>query len=152
MEWLRKYLIDAIAAAFLFALLVAVVVPWAIREPVISRDQSSPIGQNALQQYAAQPKKSDPISVAAVFGVRFAPPVSVTAPAPPRDETARWLTFLGYVAGENGTLKYFFKDSRTNEVLSLIPGRENDKGWKLVSIGEKSYVVRKNGTTYTVPR
>jgi hypothetical protein len=34
----------------------------------------------------------------------------------------------------------------------LAPGEDNGKGWKLVSVTEKSYVIQNKGTTYTIPR
>jgi hypothetical protein len=150
MEQLRKYLIDGIAGIILLALLVAVLLPWPLSEPVIAKDLPSPLARNILKTTAVTVKRNDPFTIAAVFGYHQAP--AVITPAPPRQDTSYLITFLGYIAGEKGNKKYYFKDSRSNVVLMLAPGEDNGKGWKLVSVTEKSYVIQNKGTTYTIPR
>jgi hypothetical protein len=152
MEWLRKYLIDAIAVALLLALLVAAVVPWAVPEPVVRKDRTPPVGQAASAQSPVAARSADPAAIAVVFGYRAPPPITSRESPGPRRETASWISFIGYVLDEKGEKKYFFKDTRGNQVLTLTLGKDNGKGWKLVSVGEKSYILENKGTAYTVPK
>jgi hypothetical protein len=68
MEQLRKYLIDGIAGIILLALLVAVLLPWPLSEPVIAKDLPSPLARNILKTTAVTVKRNDPFTIAAVFG------------------------------------------------------------------------------------
>jgi hypothetical protein len=152
MENWRKYLIDGVIIAALLTILLITVVPWPIREPAVMKDRASEFVPPLQKQAQAPLKKNGPLAVAGVFGYRPAPAPAVPRDPGPRQSETLWISYLGYIINQNGKTKYFFKDKRTNRLLTLHLGEQNGDGWKLASISDKFYIVENKGEIYKVPR
>ncbi len=105
-----------------------------------------------------RPAEEESRRIAALFGwkagaARVPASAAGAAPAgPPAAEEpadADWLKPFGFVVGQEGERTYVFKDSRSGNVLSLLPGGES-RGWKLLEVGAGGYILEHEGRRYRV--
>jgi hypothetical protein len=140
-----------LAAIALLAVLLLIPRP-AARQPVAA----GPLQGEAVEQPDAEPQAPvDTRSVAEVAGLLgWSAPRAAASDSRPRavePEPLGWLKPTGYVVGEDGVRYYVFKDSRRNAVISVALGVEN-KGWKLLEVTEKGFVLEHEGKAYLVRR
>jgi hypothetical protein len=62
---------------------------------------------------------------------------------------ADWISYLGTAAGDDGLMRYSFKNERTNRIHILRPGVPG-AGWTLLEIQSSSFILDVEGTQYEV--
>jgi hypothetical protein len=149
-----RYLLDLLILAVLAGLAVTVLVTWPLREPSAASANDAGFTPALADQASAASRRPSSRSVAGLFGYRAPAPAAplTVKPTAPVDQTAGWIKYMGYVTEESGRAKYFFKDTRSGQVLNLYLGQDNGKGWKLASITGTLYTIENNGTIYKVPK
>jgi hypothetical protein len=154
MKALLKRLPEALLAALLLAAVVLLAAPRrSSREPEPPPAAAAPERPTEVEAAAlpAAPKPASLEQIAALFGWMEPVVVPKTAAAPPKPAEAVWLKPVGFVIGEGGSSSYVFKDTKTNAVLTLVPKLEN-KGWLLLEIREREFLLVFDGTEYVVKR
>jgi hypothetical protein len=128
--------------------------PWSIQEPVVPKDSPLKMKKAELIEQSNALVKNNPEIVAGIFGYRYIPPQTNPLPktTTAQEDTSQWLKYMGYIVSEKNEIKYFFKDTRSNQVLTLYLGKRNEQGWQLVTITDKLYIVDKNGITIKVEK
>ncbi len=149
-----RYLPDLFIAAALLVLCVMLVIPWPLSEPSAVPSSETGVASTTAAGADTDRRKSDARTVAGLFGYRAPAP---RTPLPrlstaPVDDTASWIKYMGYITDENGQSKYFFKNTRSGQVLNLFLGRDNGQGWKLTSITGAVYIIENKGIVYKVPK
>ncbi|HEQ72069.1 MAG TPA: hypothetical protein ENN69_06230 [Spirochaetia bacterium] len=155
MAKLPASLIDVGGLSAVMILLLVILIPWPFDEPAVKKENEAEFASLSLENADPNDAAATPARIAVIFGYR-APAARGTEGAPrpdaPKTEIASWISYMGHVVSDTGEMKYFFKNSRTNQVLTLFLGKKNSQGWELVAIGDKMYTVNDNGTVYQVPR
>jgi hypothetical protein len=149
-----RYLPDILITAALAVLATVVAVPWPLREPSAARSNNAGFTPVVTDRTTDPPRPPSARSVAGLFGYR------APAPAPARTEVRPTvsvrppdqLKYLGHVVTGDGRTTYSFKNTRSGRVLSLVPGRDNGRGWKLVSVTSDFYIIHHNETVYKIPK
>ncbi len=151
-----KPLVEASLLLPIAALAYVLIAPERPRDISLAQPASPQADEPAAPQQPASPERTLATfgQVAALFG--WTPPAAA-APAAPRTASAPavaeavWLKPIGFVIDEKGDPTYIFKDTRAGSVIPLTLRKEN-KGWTLLEVREKEFLLAFEAKRYTVKR
>jgi hypothetical protein len=106
----------------------------------------------AATETVPQVNNLQPAEIARRFssGIAAAPiqrPTVVEA-APPAAVTASWISYVGIIS-EGTSTRFFFKDARSNRIVSLREGERNGE-WSLIKRTDQDFTLEVEGQRYTV--
>ncbi len=154
MKWSMQRIAEATLGICILGLGVMLAVPGQARGPQgpSSDERLMPVEPDPDVSAAASLPSPEELAAIFVGGDAFRQPTTPVRTAPPRPAVdAAWIRFIGYSRASDGALCFFFKDTRSAKLFTVIPGAASE-GWTLVENSKDRIILSRDDQRYVVSK